>query len=66
MSARSIPIYPANLANYEETLTFGRPKRPFWTPVAFFGGGVHILNCDTRSSEESISKPMRYTVYLFR
>ena len=34
MSARSIPIYPTNLATFEENLIFGRPKRPFWTPMA--------------------------------
>ena len=33
MSARSIPIYPVNLATFEENWTFGRTKRPFWTPV---------------------------------
>ena len=30
----SIPIYPANLTNFEEGGTFGSPKRSIWTPVA--------------------------------
>ena len=34
MSARSIQIYPANFATFEESLIFGRTKRPFWTAVA--------------------------------
>ena len=34
MIVRLIPIYPAaNLATFEESLTFGHPKRPFWTLV---------------------------------
>ena len=31
ISARSIPIYTANLATVEESWIFGSPKRPFWT-----------------------------------
>ena len=34
MSDRSIAIYPTNLATFEGRYIFGRPKRPFWTPVA--------------------------------
>ena len=34
VSVRSFPIIPANLTTYEENQIFGRPKRPFWTPVA--------------------------------
>ena len=34
MSVRSISIYPDNLATFQESLIFGRPKRPFWTPAA--------------------------------
>ena len=34
MIVRLIPVYPANLATYEESWIFGRPKRAFWTPVA--------------------------------
>ena len=33
MSVRSIPNYPANLATFEESCIFGRPKHPFRTPV---------------------------------
>ena len=32
MSVRSIPNYPANLAIFEVSWIFGRPKRAFWTP----------------------------------
>ena len=34
MSTRSIPIYPANLATFEESWILGRPKRPFWMATA--------------------------------
>ena len=34
LSVRSIPIYPANLATFEENRIFERPNRPFWTPAA--------------------------------
>ena len=34
MSTRSIPIYPRNLATFEESIIFWRPKRLFWTAVA--------------------------------
>ena len=34
MSVRSIPIFPAHLATFEESWIFGHPKRPFWTPAA--------------------------------
>ena len=40
MSVWSIQIFPANLATFKENLIFGRPKRPFWTPVA------HLLCSD--------------------
>ena len=33
-SVRSIPIDPSNVATYEESLIFGCPNRPFWTPAA--------------------------------
>ena len=33
MSARSIPIYPANLVIFEESWIFGGSKHPCWTPV---------------------------------
>ena len=34
MSTRSIPIYPVNLATFEENWIFGHPERPFWAPMA--------------------------------
>ena len=32
MSVRSIPIYPANLVTFEESLIFGHPNAPFGRP----------------------------------
>ena len=34
MSVRSIPIYPANLATFEEKKIFGQGKYRFWSPAA--------------------------------
>ena len=34
MSARSIPIYPANLATFEESWIFGAPFGLIWAPAA--------------------------------
>ena len=33
MNVRSLPIYPANLATFEEGYIFVRPKCPFWMSV---------------------------------
>ena len=45
MSARSILIYPANLAPFEANWIFGRPKRPFKIK---YEPAPHILRCLNR------------------
>ena len=75
MSARSIPIYPANLVTSEESWIFGHPKRPFWTPVApkrdmmwyeVLRPSFFLAHCKSFTVDEIIINQMNYYIsFLF-